>query len=155
MPLPLLPLLSLLTFLEVIAASDPTSADTYTFELQPPHRPSALPPLMDHSTHKLTQLRNSFFFSCICPPQPTASSDRKPQFPLLLLLLLWASHSLFLFLFIPLFSAFVFPLHALLPLSVCFSLPLLILLSPTVIPTWPKSSINCQIISSTHTISTR
>lgn len=80
---------------------------------------------MDHSTPKQhTQLRD--FFSCLCPPKPAASSDRKPQFPLLLLL--WASHSLFLF--IPLFFAFVFHLLSQL-LSKCFSGTFLICLSPT------------------------
>lgn len=59
---------------------------------------------MDNSTHKHTQLRDFFL--------PLSSSDRKPQFPLLLLL--WASHSLLLFLSIPLSSAFVFLLHSLL-----------------------------------------
>lgn len=114
-----LPLLSLLTFLELIAGSDPTSADTYTPEPQPPRTPSTPLALTAHSTHKHTQLRVFlFFFFCLCPPQPAASSDRKPQFPLLLLLLLWASHSFFLSLFIPPFFAFVSLLRS--PLSVCF-----------------------------------
>lgn len=55
------PLLSLLTFLEVTAGSDPTSTDTHTRATAPVYalHPS---PLMDHSTHKHTQLRDFFFF---------------------------------------------------------------------------------------------
>lgn len=49
-----LPLLSLLTFLELIAGSDPTSADTYTPEPQPPRTPSTPLALTAHSTHKHT-----------------------------------------------------------------------------------------------------
>lgn len=55
--------------------------------------------------HTNTHTAERFFFSCLCPPQPAASSDRKPQFPLLLLL--WASHSLFLFLSLSLLLFFL------------------------------------------------
>lgn len=60
-----LTLVSSLTFLEVITASDPTSADTYTPKPQPPFTPPRPPPsfkpLMDHSTHKHTHRRGFFF----------------------------------------------------------------------------------------------
>lgn len=93
----------------------------------PSHSPRVRPPPLTPdgslNTQTHTAERFFFFFPCLCPPQPAASSDRKPQFPLLLL---WASHSLFLSLFIPLFFAFVFLSRSPLSLSVCFSLPLLI-----------------------------
>lgn len=92
-----LTLVSSPTLLEVITASDPTSADTY-------NPPPSFKPLMDHSTHKHTH-RRGFFFPCFCPLQPATSSNRKPQFPLLLLLL-WAPYSPFLLIFISSLFAF-------------------------------------------------
>lgn len=79
-----------------------TSADTCTPGPQPPRPPtSPHPQPPDGSLNtQTTHTAERFFFFCLCPPQPAAaSSDRKPQFPLLLL---WASRSLFLFI-LPLF----------------------------------------------------
>lgn len=102
------PFLTLLTFLEVIARSDPTSSDTYALQPQPPPVTPSTPHPWWITQHTNTHTAERFFFFplCLCPPQPAASSDRKPQFPLLLL---WALHSLFLF--IPSLSAFVFLLQ--------------------------------------------
>lgn len=111
-----LPLLSLLTFLELIAGSDPTSADTYTPEPQPPRTPSTPLALTAYSTHKHTQLRVFlfFFFASVLlsqPPPQTGnlsfhSSSSSFSGPLIPSFSLSSSlHSLLLFLsYVPLFQ---------------------------------------------------
>lgn len=90
----------LLTFL-VVKATKATWGNGATSTYTHPHSqathgpppPSTLHPsppdgsLNTQTTHTAENVL--FFFLRLCPPQP-ASSDRKPQFPLLL----WASHSL-------------------------------------------------------------
>lgn len=87
---------------EVITTSDSTSVRTPSHPTNAHPHHSSPNGALNTQTH--AQLRDFCFFSCFCRPQPVASSDRKPQFPLLLL---WASHFFSLFFFIPLFFAFV------------------------------------------------
>lgn len=125
---PSLPVVSPLTSLEVIPGRDSTSADSNTPEPQPHVHPPLPPPpqaLMDHSAHKHTLHTAEGLFS-LSPPQPAASSDRKPQFPLLLLLL-WASSLLFLI--IPLFSALILFLTFAISTRSLHHLPFIFLLS--------------------------
>lgn len=107
-----LTLVSSPTLLEVITASDPTSADTYT----PP--PPSFKPLMDHSTHKHTHRRGFFSPASVLfsqpPPQTgnlsfhSSSYSSGPHIPLFFLYLFL--HYLLFLLFLHLLLRYPFML---------------------------------------------